>query len=417
MAIHFNNPISSVIADADEAAATVLNQAMWAAAQGTFAVGGCMIENAMGRLIRAMHNDVLKPIAGTGKNFTYDPTAHGERQLVYWYYANKNKLGLPEPNELTIVTTLDPCAMCTGTLLTAGFNVGVVSIGDSAGINYNGKFTFADLPPNLRDLAKQKFGYYACGDEDQDPSIYVRDYVGGPDIAFNETIVSAQNLMGCGGITEASVAKVRECSCDAGATPEELSDPATLPDDSPIKTQFRAIYPDAIKVKVPNKRLPNAELHSILKNVQDSEPNAKNAVALLDPFGNVILCLPDTFDKSPVHTAFMNVTRSYAITRFGLQENEATRQEATKYLTHPKYGTFVFLYAPDPGDATTIMTLGAYGSTMEGPVPEVFPANFQYFHPPLEGTVEELTSVIMNLPPFYTQLAQISAMQVAGSVT
>ncbi len=109
----------------------------------------------------------------------------------------------------------------------------------------------------------------------------------------------------------------------------------------------------------------------------------------------------------------MNVTRSYAITRFGLMDNEATRQQATKYLTHPKFGTFVFLYAPNPSDATTIMTLGAYGSTMEGPVPEIFPSNFQYYHPPLEGTVEELRSIIMNLPPFYTRFAQISVMAVA----
>jgi hypothetical protein len=44
--------------------------------------------------------------------------------------------------------------MCTGTLLTAGFNVAVVAIDDFAGINYDSTFTFTSLPPSLRALAK-----------------------------------------------------------------------------------------------------------------------------------------------------------------------------------------------------------------------------------------------------------------------
>ena len=45
---------------------------------------------------------------------------------------------------------------------------------------------------------------------------------------------------------------------------------------------------------------------------------AKNAVAFLDPFGNVALCFADTFGVSPVQTAFMNVTQSYAKIRYEL---------------------------------------------------------------------------------------------------
>jgi cytosine deaminase len=410
------NTDEPVVSNADDAASIVLQQAMWAAEQGTFPVGGCIIENATGRVVRAMHNNVLKPLASSEKTFTYDPTAHGERQLVYWYYSNQDQLGLPQPNELTVVTSLDPCAMCTGTLLTAGFNVGVVAIDDFAGINFNEKFDFNDLPPALRDLAKSKFGYYACGEKGQDPGTYVREYVGGPDVVFRETAVSAQRLVGCSDIFQASLAKVRTTSSESGLLPGELSDPAKLPDNSPVKTKFRSVYDGAFKLKIPDPRLPDAELYKLLILVKDSAPQAKNAVALLDPFGNVVLCLADSFDLGPVYTAFMNVTQAYATTRYGLMDDEDTRQQATENLTHPKYGTFVFLYAPNPSDSTTIMTLGAYGSTMEGPVPQVFPANFQYYNPPLEGTVEEFRLVIMGLPPFYTQLAQISAMKVAAGV-
>jgi hypothetical protein len=65
----------SIINNANEAASTVLFQAMIAANQGTFAVGGCIIENSSGRIIKAMHNNALKPLSTTNKIFTFDPTA------------------------------------------------------------------------------------------------------------------------------------------------------------------------------------------------------------------------------------------------------------------------------------------------------------------------------------------------------
>lgn len=401
------------ITHADQAASLVLDQAMQAAGQGTFAVGGAIVENATGRVIHTMHNNVLKPLAGTDRVFTFDPTAHGERQLVYWYYANRDRLNLPAPAVLTIVTSLDPCAMCTGTLLTAGFNVGVVAMDDYAGINYDERFSFPDLPEGLRDQARTRFGYYACGREGQDPPPYVRQYTGGRDVAFYDTPVSAQRLAGCGDIFLAKANAVRENASDSGRPKAQLSDPAGLPDDAPVKKAFRDIYPDAFGLTLADFRLPDDALLAVLKRVKENTPQARNAVALVDPFGNLVLCLADRFDKSPVHTAFMNVTRAYATTRYALMDDPATRSQAEKHLTHPKFGTFVFLHAPNPGDAATIMGLGAYGSTMEGPVPQAFPANCQYFYPPVKGTVEDLSRVIMNLPPFYTDLVQVAMMETA----
>ena len=113
----------------------------------------------------------------------------------------------------------------------------------------------------------------------------------------------------------------------------------------------------------------------------------------------------------------MNVTQNYARIRFELMNDAATKEDAKKYLTYPKHGTFVFLHAPSPNSTTTIMTLGAYGSTLAGKVPQIFPANFQYYCPPHEGTINELRSVIMNLPPFYNDLAPLSVMEVAGDFT
>ncbi|NET28095.1 nucleoside deaminase [Okeania sp. SIO1I7] len=419
------NSEGSVVQNADEAASIVLNQALSAAAQGTFAVGGAIVENATGRVIHKLHNNVLKKLLRTDSDtnnvFTYDPTAHGETQLVYWYYENKTKFNLPEPEELTIITTLDPCVMCTGALLTAGFNVGVIAIDDYAGINWDEDFNFQTLPESLRDLAKSKFGYYASENKDGGPSEYVRSYKGSPNVALRNTSISVQRLMGCDSIFRAGLESVRADSYDAGPDADKnLLDPYYLPEESLIKVKYREIYPDAFKVKISNPRLPGEELFQILKKVKESEPKAQNSVALLDQFGNVILCLADT-DESPVHTAFMNVTQNYAIIRFELTKmyvNDPKKVEApNKYLTYPKYGTFVFLYAPSPNSTKAIMTLGAYGSTLEGKVPKIFPANFQYYYPPHEGTIKELRSVIMHLPPFYNEFAPISIMQVAGDFT
>lgn len=54
--------------------------AMHASNQSTFAVGGILVNNKTGEVIHEMHNNVLKTLPG-GQAFTWDPTAHGERQL------------------------------------------------------------------------------------------------------------------------------------------------------------------------------------------------------------------------------------------------------------------------------------------------------------------------------------------------
>jgi cytosine deaminase len=104
----------------------------------------------------------------------------------------------------------------------------------------------------------------------------------------------------------------------------------------------------------------------------------------------------------------MDVTQAYAQTRWSLMNSADSRAATVDHLTVPKYGTFLFLYAPEPDAATGIMNLGAYGSTMEGPLPQTFPTNLQYVRPPRSGTVLDLTRVIGDLPPLYTQLVQVA---------
>ena len=87
---------------------------------------------------------------------------------------------------------------------------------------------------------------------------------------------------------------------------------------------------------------------------------------------------------------------------------EAARRATADHLTVPECGTFLFLYAPDPDTAPGIMTLGAYGSTMEGPVPQAFPTNLQYVQDPRAGISLDLARVISHLPPLYNRLIQMA---------
>ena len=399
----------STLNSAQEAVDTVANQAIYAALQQTFAVGGAIINNATGELIAALHNNVLMPFPGNATTWflPHDPTAHGERQLVDWYYQNAVRLNLPAPDKLTVVTTLDPCAMCAGSLLTAGFNVAVSAIDDYAGINYNSQFNFTSLPPTIRQQAQGTWAYYAVA------APVSRPYQGSTRPVFGgESIDSAAYFL-CSSIFSASVNTVRDASNNSGLPPEQLQNPATLPANSKVRQALTALSPFALTVQSANPRDPGVELAApLLKTAQQSR--VFNAVALIDPFGNLLACLGGAEDQSPIRTAFMETTRNYAVMRWTLMNDPdpAVRAEAGHYLTHPKYGTFVFLYAPDPSTPQAVMTFGAYGSTMEGPVPQSYPSNLQYVLLPGNTTAQALSTLAQNLPPFYTQSVQVAPAQV-----
>ncbi len=56
------------------------------------------------------------------------------------------------------------------------------------------------------------------------------------------------------------------------------------------------------------------------------------------------------------------------------------------------------------------MNLGAYGSTMEGPLPDDNPAQFQYVIPSIAQA--ELDAVCAQMPPLYRDTIRIRPTQV-----
>ena len=390
--------------DVQAAVAIAAAEAIDAKTQGTFGVGGLMLDQH-GNVLQSLHNNVIK------QGLIFDPTAHGERQLIDWYYAERAKgRELPAPEDITIVTSLDPCCMCSGAILAGGFNVVVAAPDKNAGINYDASATFQSLPQALREHAANSFSYPAI----LGSSLYARTASGcAPKSFFIGKTISEPTQALCSLVFEATSSEVMALF-NTDPQQEQLKDPATLLADHAIVRALKQLYPDALAYRCA-RHLPDAGLAPFLRQAmaRDREHGGiGDAVALLDAFGNLLLCMPGRLAQSGIRSAFMETTRTYAQLRYKLMAgaSAAQQQEVRQYLGHPKDGTFVFAQGPDSG-AISFMNLGAYGSTMEGPLPLNNPTQFQYVVQSIPA--DELAEVCAAMPPLYRNVIRIRPLQVA----
>jgi len=390
--------------DVQAAVAIAAAEAIAAKTQGTFGVGGLMLDQH-GNVLQSLHNNVIK------QGLIFDPTAHGERQLIDWYYAERAKgRELPAPEDITIVTSLDPCCMCSGAILAGGFNVVVAAPDKNAGINFDQSAAFSALPASLRAQADASFSYPAVMGSSQ----YARAGSGAaPKSFFIGKTISEPTQALCSLVFEATSAEVMEVF-NIDPSQELLKDPATLAPDHAIVRALKQIYPDALAYRsAPHQ--PDAGLAPFLLQAmaRDREHGgAGDAVALLDSFGNLLLCMPGRMTQSGIRSAFMETTRAYAQLRYKLMSGAtpAQQDEVRRYLGHPKDGTLVFAKGPDDS-AVSFMNLGAYGSTMEGPLPLKNPTQFQYVLPAMPEA--ELAAICAAMPPLYRSVIRIRPTQVA----
>ena len=377
----------------DEAACLSVQLALKAQATGTFGVGGLMLANNGGYVIQTMLNDVnrqTKYPAVPGEVCVYDSTAHVERQLCEWYWANKTTLGLPEPKDVTIVTTLDPCVMCAGSILASGFNVGVVALDPTAGVNAY-KNNFVSMPACVQPGLRQFFGYYGIL---ANAGVAARSYSGGTNICFMGSSCTANSCSSCSNAIMDTLDAVKTNCQASGLDPKTnpFVDPNTV---ASLKTYFKQMCPAAFSI--PNKqRQPSTTLVTAMKNLVSATPGAKNACALIDYYGNLMHMTVDTFSVSPIHTSLMNLIQQYSKARYALVNNYGpyAGYAARHSYTTPMYGTIVYLNAPDINDVTTFKDLGLYGSANEGTTQA---GSLQY----VNGDATALTNAIAGLPPLY----------------
>ena len=145
----------------DDLARRAVELAEAAERDGTFGVGGYLADRR-GRIIKEARNGVVVDGA------VADPTAHVERQLVTWYQ-ERRRAGdpLPPPHELVVVSSLDPCMMCTGALLNAGLSCLAVTDDPMAGVH--ARPHLQTLPPGLRERVKRTIRFLPSHDPETRP--------------------------------------------------------------------------------------------------------------------------------------------------------------------------------------------------------------------------------------------------------
>ena len=137
---------------AQKAAEHAVELAIQAARAGTFGVGGFLVDR-WGRVLQEARNDVVRD------GCVHDPTAHAERRLVAWYQARRLAApnSVPPPNQVTVVTSLEPCMMCAGSILQSGLNCVALAGDEVAGVTSRGDFN--SLPSQLRPFARDRIGF------------------------------------------------------------------------------------------------------------------------------------------------------------------------------------------------------------------------------------------------------------------
>lgn len=401
---------TSSTTDAQQATALALWTAREAALAGSYGIGGALMETATGHVLQTMPNRVfarLAPGEDDSPVFVWDPTAHGERQLMSWYLAQSAARPMPPPEALTLVTTVDPCLMCASSLLEVGVSVGTAAPDTYSGIDYAQDGQFLDLPEPLRSRARERFGYFAVDG--------VRAYQGGPQAAYVGQSIEQSTFEECSDLYASSADTVRSARRSQDTSVDKLKNPSTFPTALPIVRAFQAASPGAFTVTLDDPRRPDAALRGLLEATMRAMPGSTNACAFVDPFGNVLTVCADQQQVNALNTAYALCTRSYAQTRFALMADPRTADVAAETLTNPNFGTFVWLTAPDVRTALGLFDIGAYGSTLGSPCSPLIPSAFQYFNLPPGLTADDLQRTIYPLPPLYSEHIAISPQQVLSS--
>jgi tRNA(Arg) A34 adenosine deaminase TadA len=319
---------------------------------------------------------------------TVDTTAHVERQLIDWYFARNR--GLNERIEdLVVVTSLDPCAMCAGAILLSGMKSVALASDPMSGVHEGG--LPHRMPRELWHEAESRMGFFGVhGREGQ--ADHVTAVLGGSvspttlceaEEAFETSLSSVRGTIGgseFGGAHQGSrdaTAVSMSTLAALGRLADELPEGACVP-----AAVINAGHPQS-----------HQQLQSLL---------VRDASVLVNSEGTVLLGAPGREDISPARTSVLELVRAY----ISLQRMAWERLGIC--LPHPRRCSIIKQRAPtDPAKA--LMELGAIGSFCELERPNsAFPA-LGY----LEAVGEEkIQRFVKSLPPLYTSVIKLDVGQV-----
>ena len=353
--------------DPDQIYTAAVQQAADALGQGTFAVGGLLMRRG-GEILKTIRNDVIR------NGYVYDPTAHVERQLIDWYHSQKNQdLDPPPPEECVIVSSLDPCIMCGGAALASGIQVVTANLDPFVSVNWKGDMNFEAVPETLKEKAKEIFAYMGVRAPDPVP------YRGSMRHIFSNAAVGLDIVEKSERHFLDSVVGIR-----ALINSSDQQDPKIYK-SAPTSKHIHLVEEWALKAEQSGHR--------------------RQAGLLIGPDGRVLYNALDLTSISPIATPMMQVMRGYMKKRW-----EDISRGGRQNLPHPKHCVYLQFYGPGE-DATDLSDIGAFGSTMEGPLPEGNKAAFQFIHDKVSPA--RLAELIQNLPPYYREFVGIQPVKVS----
>ena len=325
---------TSTIRTAEDAAARAVALAEEAGKQGTFAVGGLLVDES-GRVIAEATNAVIR------NDHLSDPTAHVERQLVDWL-AHERRRGLSlSPRHVTIVSSLDPCAMCAGAILRSGMRVMIVAEDNFAGVHENLKPRH--MPRELQAQAQRDMAFFGVQGKRPMPAQVA------PMFASD---VSAEHVAHS---TEIFSASVREVQQKVGGGGSDAGPQIFEPAEGVFLNLREVAAPLGPLVEIGKGPL---NIHEPASRPELMKLLAGDGSVLVDEDGNVIVASKGAETISRARTSVLEVIRAYTFIR------RTIKDRFNIALPLQRYCSIVKRAAPSE-PAKGLLELGATGSFLE----------------------------------------------------
>jgi tRNA(Arg) A34 adenosine deaminase TadA len=356
---------------ADDAAAHAIGLAEEAAMQGSFGVGGFLLDQAGNVIVEAL-NAVVRD------GHVVDPTAHVERQLIDWLCGARHRGFSTSANELTIVCSVEPCAMCAGAILRAGVSVIAVAEDKLSGVHHAGNPYL--MPHELWDAAAKQmalFGVRGLRLSTRSASGFASDI--SPDLLHRAEEVFL-----------ASVEPVNRLIADQDFDSnchDQVMDSVHAAVCKASEGLGAGIYQGSIGLNV-HKRGSRAEVTNLLTG---------DGSVLVDGFGNVIVAAVGGESERAARTSVLGLVRAYTVIR------NIARNKSGVALPNQRYCSIV-KQTEHFEPAKALLEFGALGSFFAAPRKSKMLPAIGY----LDGTsLVQAKEFAASLPPFYTSIVGI----------
>jgi tRNA(Arg) A34 adenosine deaminase TadA len=347
-----------------------------ASRQGTFGIGGIVLTKS-GEVLAEALNAVIQ------NGQFVDPTAHVERQLVDWLFSDGQYHVSSPLEQIVIVSSLDPCAMCAGAILRAGVNVVSIAADEMSGV-HGASSEPLRIPRGLRGRAERQLAVF--GVEGSRPRT-------GMDFGeLFSTPISQRVCRRAHNAFSASVDHIRRIIGGSGEPPTGTMTVGYRPYVKILREYIHHL-PGFVRT-----------MEDIIgRNIYDDWRRGLSCV-LEDYTGQVILGVSVESSTAPTESDLVRLIRAYCALRNKVPETLRTA------LPHPRFFSAVTKKFPDDDDKA-LFELGTIGSFMEEERPPQGRAALLYLDATDDRRAKE---ILQSLPPLYTQVIGLTIAPVRG---